>query len=503
MRKPLIKILLAIPFLAIGILIYFLFKPVELENFNSSFISISLTIATFSISFSFLQYTFSPYKSLLRSISTRQLIFTYATLIVALAPIGGLVINKSLVPQISLFTIPLLAYNILLLWTVAYEECNPVFLLNRAKRPKKLLSFLQRFKDDINQQLITQESFNFSKGDETPSHDWGDKYSVTVPGDPFHLANMIAEHALKNGDVLMYVEVVRSYGTIIDAMLANPMVKEMDFRFKIERLVGYSFRNLVKLSGKLSDNPVHRNELILSISNYLREKALLYLQTRNPFENIAGILTDFAEELVSKDRDAVILVLSLHRQLCQKGIYDPPPEQGHEFFKLHLPVYPMYIKRIGQAAIRDGSSEMMYRCLEELGYLGCSAVKNYQFQVIIETLQSIVQLGRESRAAGLVCFDQRCTLDPPAHAKERLWWMLSWIHHLSDDKVQLIHRSFETAYSRLSGFKTTIVMSREGDQPVFDINESKEPHVEGYISGNHPGKIDYSDPKQIKEYKLY
>src|ERR1700722_6277154 len=143
MRRPLGKILLSIPFLAIGVLIHFFFKHANLESFDPSFISISLTIATFSISFSFLQYTFSPYKSLLRSITTRQLIFTYTTLIVALAPLAALVVNKSMVPDVSLVTIPLLTYNILLLWAIAYEECDPLFLLNRARKQKKLLEFLK------------------------------------------------------------------------------------------------------------------------------------------------------------------------------------------------------------------------------------------------------------------------------------------------------------------------------------------------------------------------
>jgi hypothetical protein len=95
---------------------------------------------------------------------------------------------------------------------------------------------------------------------------------------------------------------------------------------------------------------------------------------------------------------------------------------------------PNVIKTLGQEAIIIRNSDFLYRCLDALGWLGCSAVKNNSRDVGLACLQGLIQLGRESRAANLECFWSNCSLLPFDHAYERIDWMLTWVISITQDK---------------------------------------------------------------------
>lgn len=97
----------------------------DLAVYNIAFISTGIGIATFSISFSFLQYQFSPYKALLQYVSNSHLIYCYAVVFIAIIPLINLIINKTYVPAAGIFCIPLLIYGAILLPIISIEECNP------------------------------------------------------------------------------------------------------------------------------------------------------------------------------------------------------------------------------------------------------------------------------------------------------------------------------------------------------------------------------------------
>ena len=120
-----IKLSAPIPFILLSISLMCFANLEDLAVYNIAFISIGIGIATFSISFSFLQYQFSPYKALLRYVSNRPLIYCYAVVFIAIIPLINLIINKTYVPAAGIFCIPLLIYGTILLPIISIEECNP------------------------------------------------------------------------------------------------------------------------------------------------------------------------------------------------------------------------------------------------------------------------------------------------------------------------------------------------------------------------------------------
>lgn len=340
-----LKVFFLFPFLLIGIILYCQLNVKELENYITPFITASLTIATFSITFSFLQYQFSPYKSLLKSISIKQLLFSYLTVFVALIPLFTLFYKKEYVPIVSLFSIPILAYSTILLWLIASEESNPLVLLNRTVKNDKLSDFLINVDEKYFNIDNEQSKFEFSKGDETPMHDvFTSSYSATtVPNDPFHFINNIIDSSLNNADTEIYEIALEDFLKLIDKALENKKSKH----FYIENLIKNSFERLAFSTLKQTKNKTVHNIFIAKISKFLKEKALIHKQTKEPFIEMVAILTEFTKELLQTNNpNGVVSVTSLYRQLSQKGIYDNPDKKKHILFKEYLAIFPDKLKKL-------------------------------------------------------------------------------------------------------------------------------------------------------------
>ena len=161
------------------------------------------------------------------------------------------------------------------------------------------------------------------------------------------------------------------------------------------------------------------------------------------------------------------------------------------------------IKMIGESAITIKNSDVVYRALEDLGYLGCTAVKKNELTAVTKCLQSIVQLGRESNANKLKCFWTHCALETVDHAEQRIYWMMTWISKTPAKDHEQYLRSFMTAYSRLSGKKTILSHNLEEGKSIFTIKKTEEDHIESISDGRYYRTVDYSNPNEVKELKLY
>lgn len=499
------KLILALPFLIIALIALNIIESKGLQSYNTSFISIALTIATFSISFSFLQYQFSPYKALLKSISKRQLLFSYGTIFIALSPLLTLFFRAHAVPLVSLFVIPLLAYMTILLWIIASEESNPLFLLNKMMSPKKQRRFINRFIKATNIFKVHQINLDLSKRNEKPMHDLTDsRYEpIQVKNDPFNFINNTIEIALKSSDIETFEKAIDIFLSIIESMPSNRLVIKNDFKHKFEKLINISFKRLSYSISQLTDNNIYHSRFLEKIGTYLKLRALDNKQTNELSLHLIEGLTSFTINTISKKNiDNTIFVTSLYRQLAQKGIYNDPKDKADFMFDLHLPFICYQIKIIGQETIKIKHSNLLYRCLEELGYLGCTAIKANHFHVGVECLQSLVQLGREARANSIKCFETHCLLETIDHADERIWWMLSWVRHHDQKSIEQWIDSFETAYSRLHGFKRRILFDYD-EKCTFSFADSKEPYIESFSKDHYRREIDYSDFSDVKEFRLY
>jgi hypothetical protein len=395
---------------------------------------------------------------------------------------------------------------LIFLIVVSSEESNPQYLLAKKLSNRRLKRFFKNFDKEQKRHLKELENLEFSKVDETPMHDFGkSKYNtVTIRNNPFDFVNEMIDIAVLNSDVEIFKTAIKSFILLIDKVLSNEIITDADVKFKIHKLVNNSFERFVFSIGERSKNKTLQNIFLENISIYLKRQALIHKQTIEININFVVSLSSFAIKILDQgNRDGALYIVSLNRQLAQKGIYDPPNKHENRFFELQLPTYPIQIKVIGQKAVEMKNSDFLYRCLEELGYLGCTAIKHDDYHVGIECLQSLVQLGREARANNVRCFWTHCMLETIDHADQRIWWMLSWVPQMDEKEQNRWIESFESAYSRLLGFRRKIIRKEINNKIGFEFIDSEEPYIERYTEEHYQKEVDYSDFNEVKEFRLY
>ena len=315
--KNIYKILLFLPFILLSAFLHFIADNQQLEIYNSSFISISLTIATFSISFSFLQYQFSPYKALLKATSKRQLTYSFVTILLALAPLLSLFIEKEYVPTVSLYIIPILAYMLILLLIISNEESNPKYLLKRMLRDNAISNFIKRYEKRGKEQINHLKKLEFSKVDETPMHDFGEsKYqTILVKNNPFDFITEVIEISIKNTDINQFESILDSFLELINTIVNHELIVKSDFKFKLHKLINNSFEKVATVISEHPNNKNLQNTFLEKVIVFLKEKALKKEQTKEVYSNMVSSLTIFAKKILEADnRDGALFVVSLNRQ---------------------------------------------------------------------------------------------------------------------------------------------------------------------------------------------
>lgn len=496
--------LLLIPFPLFSGLIYYFADLHALASYINSFVSIAITIATFSISFSFLQYQFSPYKALLRSISKRHLWYCYATVSIALVPLVMLIIDKTYVPVVGIFCIPLLIYGAILLPLIAIEECDPLLYMRGSFRRDNLQKFLELYKSEESKLKEKREQLELSLPGESPMHSFSTKYNTSVIlNDPFATICNVIELGLKNGDRVIFEEAIGNFFTLVDLCVKNEIADyDSGFRFSVNKQVIDTFEIILGQVVATKNVPLISG-LVYKTGDFVKEKAMVKLQTTSPYDDFVGVLVQYAKTAMTSNRECVVYIGSLCRELAQKGVYDPELGERKTFFSIHLTSFAQYITGIGQEAIRQNDSDILYRCIEDLGYLGCTAVKNNHYHLTIECLQGLVQLGREARAAEVKCFWRHCALDMTDHVDERIEWMVTWLPQVPEEDRKSLCNTFSTAYSRLYGKITKVEMQDNNGVLGTILQKSEDKHVESFSKDRYYQTVDYSDYKEIKEFKLY
>lgn len=506
--RTILKILLMLPFLIISGVLYIITESGDFQIYNRAFITVSLTIAIFAINFSFLQLQNNKYKQLIGKISGQQITFSILTLFISLAPLIALAIDETYVPIIGFLSIPLLAYSSILLWQISYDSINPKFLITKNNKKGKLKRFLKRFDKANKKKQQILKKYDLIIPTETPMHDFGSSKFATiyVKNDPFFSIRNICALSLENGDISIFIQAIENFFELIEKYLVYELKEKKDSRFKLYQHIEYNLSSIFNKAVGINEKTDFQNKLIESATIFFKKSSEKYLQTHELVRNLLKSQFNFSMKIVENGNiSGAMIFTSTCRYLIQKGIIDPPQTQENEYslFKAQLPFLSGFIKELGSKAVEINDSDFLYRCLEELGYLGCTGVKKNDVTTGKLALQYIVQLGRESRAHEMKCFWTHCALEPWEHAHERIWWLLSWVATL--DKTT--HRSwldiFEIGYSRLLGFKVELTSGEKDGKIGFGIKETKEKHIEGFSKDSYYKSVDYSDFKELKELELW
>lgn len=508
--RILLKILLMLPFLIMSSFLCIITESRDFSSYNRAFITSSITIAIFAINFSFLQLQNNKYKQLQNKITGLQLSFSILTLFVSLSPLITLAIDEYYVPSVSFFAIPILAYSSIFLWQISYDTINPKYLINKSNKGKKLEQFLSSFDKANQKKQEFLKKYDSIIPTETPMHDFGSSKFATiyVKNDPFFTIRNVCTLSSENGDISVFIYSIENFFGLIEKYLDYELIEKKDSRFKLYQHIEYNLRSIFNKVVGLNEKTDFQNKLIETATIFFKKSSEKNLQTHDLVTKLLSAQFDFSMKIVENGNySGAMIFTSTCRYIIQKGIITPPSKdrEGNEygFFMTQLPFLSGYIKELGSKAIELNNSDFLYRCLEDLGYLGCTGVKNNDFATGKLALQYIVQLGRESRAKEMKCFWTHCALEPWEHAHERIWWLLSWVASL--DKST--HRSwldiFEIGYSRILGYKVELTSGEKDGKIGFGIKETKEKHTEGFSKDSYYKTVDYSDFKEVKELELW
>lgn len=439
-------------------------------------------------------------------ISGQQLTFSIITLFVSLAPLVSLAINETYVPTVSFVAIPLLAYSSILLWQISYDTINPKFLITKNNKERSLKRFLKRFDKGNQKKQAFLKEYDSIIPTETPMHDFGSSKFATiyVKNDPFFKIRNICTLSLENGDISVFIHAIESFFELIEKYLAHEIKEKKDSRFKLYQHIENNLSAIFNKAVGINEKTDFQNKLIETATIFFKKSSEKHLQTHELVTNLLGSQFKFSMKIVENGNvSGAMIFTSTCRYLVQKGIINPPPKNENDFFTIQLPFLSGYINKLGSKAVEINDSDFLYRCLEELGYLGCTGVKNNDVTTGKLALQYIVQLGRESRAKEMKCFWTHCALEPWEHAHERIWWLLSWVATLDKSTHQSWLDIFETGYSRILGFKVKLTSGEKDGKIGFGINETKEKHIEGFTKDGYHKSVDYSDVKELKELELW
>jgi hypothetical protein len=252
-------------------------------------------------------------------------------------------------------------------------------------------------------------------------------------------------------------------------------------------------------------------EAIDTLAEFVVAQASVRQQTQSITFAAIGLMETLATHCYESGSGREVRVpLIVARQIVQKGVDDPPQLPDGEQHSLEvsefyftLPQLTNVIKRLGNYAIANNDTELLYRCLDAFGWLGCSAVKRENQEVVTACLRALSQLGREVRAKELECFDSHCPVRPEDHAVERIDWITTWVSRIPDDRRQRWADLLNCAYSRLSGKETELKFATGSDgKPLIEKCVPGKEYVEGYIMHGGARDVDYSDFTFLKDLEL-
>jgi hypothetical protein len=384
------------------------------------------------------------------------------------------------------------------------------------QRIKSLLSkkhfdvFLSRLGTASAIELQTIEDLQLSSIHEAPSHEWDYRVPPKIDFfDPFDSAHALASAAAANGDGQVFDEAAEAIVKMVEmAINKKSLVLDGGFKadYKVLKLVADHARDrliqLVRMTLDIDKTDRYAKGLGDVLGGHLRTEAANSRQTQDFARGLMKSLCFLAVETYKRGwRTSAMRTLIVARECANKGISHPP--KGEDvFFDHELILYPLTMYELADAALDQKDAEFLYRCMETIGYLGCSAVKADKRDLGRQCAQSLVQISRRSRHLKMECFWARCGMLPWQHARERVEWMLTWVARLPTDAQQAWLDTFSEAYSRIDGKTLTIILTQENEKPFLQFKRSERSHTMTYMD-KHTVTYDYSDESMLRDLQLY
>jgi len=481
----------------------------RLGDYERIFFPVCITISIFTINFSFIQYQFSPYRNIHNTLSPEHIWAAISVLLLALLPLGAMVLFSEPVSiRIMLFVIPI--EMLLAIWLSLLVDylVNPQTFLKKQSDTRHLDSYFLEYLEIIQNSMREEENLALSKPQDMPDSDWSIYPLPKInENDPCLSMTLLGLTAIQNNDLVVFEKTVKTLIYSIGYLNSKeyPFKETEKLRAK-NILINMSYTSLKRITDSFlshENKDVFAEGMIKGLSSVIKTETKRGNQTKDIVVKHVKLMEYISVKLIGYGGNTTTLsVIKVVRQIAQHGIDEPNTSEF--LFEHHIPYLVDVIKRIGQKSIKFSELELFYRCIDALGWLGCSAIKKNHYLMTKSILQALVQLGREARHSSIECFWSHCAILPYDHIRERLWWIISWVLS-SDGDLNEWKRLFSMAYSRL--YVREVQVEFDIPQKTVNFGGTEKPYKEniqeqkGAFSAARI--LDYSDTSMLKEMVLH
>lgn len=484
----------------------------RIDSLFNILIGLNVTVVIFSVNFSFLEYQFSPYRTILKPSMRLHRLLSILLLFISVITIGLCVLFIDYRMYIAYSGIIISVIGSIYLSNIVVRESSGKNILNRYVSYKELKNFLPKLTFQVDKSL---QQNSFSRDSEimidAPLHEWHNEPVNIAPveKDPINMLVNLSFIAIDNHDTIMFNSIcergIEYFEQVGEYRSTNTVSKDYDIDRHINEYLNNSFELIIKYCVNNDKTFLFikaLNKILIEKITYLSKSKAL---NSNIISRLYSHLRNISRELLlEKLENDALHTISLNRKLLQLGISNPlkdkeNPDKNDFYFVNYLPVFVNQIEELAEISIKHNNSHFLYRCLDALAWPGCHSVPKDIFPVYESILNSLVRLGRLARKHNMQCFWDSCALTPYDHVLERLNWIGGCVVKKDfKDKESYELMLLNDAYSRLLGYETEVTY-KEGKNV---ITKSDIPYK---ISRNEDGilkEIDFSDENIISNLKL-
>lgn len=503
--------------LAYGLVLLYNHKPDSLESFKPAFLTITFTVVTFSVMFSLAGFNASAYRQFHRTVAPRLLAASVFLFVLALVPLGVLVLVPSYYIATCLLLLPCLAIAGIALLEIGRKETDPSTLLDRLCSVKTIEHHLLSLVPQIRAKIEATKMLGPEKPEGMPTHEFDWHLPVQVQEhDPLNALATLGLLAIQHDDLYAFSRVIaRSLEAFDHVELFTPPKSTLgDYKIRAAfRAQVYSTLHRLVVAVTRERRTVSLAHVAVdTLATFVASKTAKHEQTHDTvFSSLYLMETLSRYSYDSDSHEEIRAPLVLARQIIEKGMDELPGAVGgkkneseERDFNFRLPQLSKTIKHIGTFAIENGDSNLLYRCFDAFGWLGCAAVRHKNGGVATACLRGLSQLGREVRVKKLECHWDACAIRPEDHAAERIDWIGTWLATMPREEQDFWIESLNCAYSRLSGKRTKAHIEVGGSGRPFVRREvSDKNYVESYSEETASRLVDYSDFTFLKDLELH
>ena len=466
--------------------------------------AMSAPIALFSISFSFLEYQFSPYRTLLGSMP------------VALRTVAGVLVLVALIPPLlaalgsdARFVLGTWGASVVLALAFGAHVAAKASVANEL-RVRTSNRRLQAFEGQLHEAAadaaaVSERAFEaLDRNVPSHEHDWY-PHLGEMKNDPFPFLQAIVGTAAKESDVRISDLATERLVYVADLVISRCGAASLGYRDRkvVEGHVSDGVSDFMSLVASADKSGIVFARSLRIIGGAL-ERAARSRETYSPdVRLLRGALVNGAAQLLERGRssDAITCITEIRRAAeagCRRA--------GRDQTEAHnLSAYGAALESLALRGLEPGDLDFTYRCLQALAWLGCTAVRNDLTNLAAACAGGIAQVGREARAKGVACYWDGCPVSVDGHAMEHLEWLVqacaermtteseaAGSEQRSPD-VPFVFGPVRTALSRLTGRVHIARAETAQGQARLVVEATQKPHVEQLMTGSGGGEFDYSD----------